>query len=129
MATTSLPPALLAVISERFKALSEAARLRLLNALRDGERTVTELMEETGMGQANVSKHLHVLYVNGLVARRRAGSFVHYAIADERVFRLCDLMCDQLRDEFGEKQRVVTDRGVSAEVRNRPFMARSHSVS
>ena len=96
MARQPLTPEILALIAERFRALGEPARLGLLNALRKGEMTVTELVDETGLGQANVSKHLHVLYTSGLVVRRREGPFVHYAIADERVFKLCDIMCAQL---------------------------------
>jgi DNA-binding transcriptional ArsR family regulator len=93
----ALTPELLVLIAERFKALSEPVRLRLLNAMRARERTVSELVAETDVGQANVSKHLHVLYAAGLVRRRRDGPFVHYAIADGRIFALCDLMCDQLQ--------------------------------
>jgi len=92
-----MPPELLVFIADRFKALGEPARLRLLNALRLGEKTVTELVDETDLGQANVSKHLHVLYSAGLVVRRREGAFVHYAIADDRIYELCDIMCDQLQ--------------------------------
>jgi ArsR family transcriptional regulator len=97
MSRLAMTPGLLSMIAERFKALGEPARLRLLNALRDGEKSVTELVEETDLGQANVSKHLHVLYSSGLVVRRREGMFVRYAIADDRVYALCDIMCDQLQ--------------------------------
>ena len=92
-----LTPELLILIAERFKALGEPARLRLLNTLRDGEKTVSELVGATDLGQANVSKHLHLLYAAGLVVRRRDGAFVHYDIADDRVYSLCEIMCDQLQ--------------------------------
>ena len=98
MTQTLLLPDQLAVIAERFKALSDPNRLRILNALRGGERSVTELVAATNLGQNNVSKHLHVLYTSGLVVRRRDGPFVCYRITDARLFRLCDLMCDQVRD-------------------------------
>jgi ArsR family transcriptional regulator len=97
MTRLAMTPELLVLIAERFKALGEPARLRLLNTLRHGEKTVTELVDETDFGQANVSKHLHVLYSAGLVVRRREGAFVHYAIADDRIYALCDIMCDQLQ--------------------------------
>lgn len=104
---TGLTPELLTLISDRFKALGEPARLRLLDVLRGGERTVTELVDETAFGQANVSKHLHVLYTSGLVLRRREGPFVYYAIADDRVYRLCDIMCDQLQSESRARQSIL----------------------
>jgi DNA-binding transcriptional ArsR family regulator len=92
----SMTPELLALIAGRFRALGEPTRLRLLNELRGGERSVTDLVEATDMTQANVSKHLQVLHAAGLVMRHRDGLFVHYGIADDRVYRLCDIMCDQL---------------------------------
>lgn len=104
----ALTTELLRVIAGRFKVLSEPARLRLLNELRQGERTVSELVEATGFGQTSVSKHLHELHANGLVARRRSGPFVHYAIVDARVFQLCDLMCSQLRVEVEDRRKLVT---------------------
>lgn len=96
MTRLALSPELFVLIADRFKALGEPVRLRLLNELRHGEKTVTELVYQTGFGQANVSKHLHVLYSAGLVARRRVGPFAYYAIADDRIYALCDIMCDQL---------------------------------
>lgn len=92
------------LIAERFKAMSEPARLRMLNSLRGGQKTVTELVAETGYGQANVSKHLHVLYASGLVGRRRDGPFVYYTIADDRIYALCDIMCDQLQASSDARQ-------------------------
>ena len=96
MATLPLTPKLMELIAGRFKALGEPARLRILNALRDGEKTVSELMDATGLGQANVSKHLQLLHSAGFVTRRKSGLFVHYTLADEDVFTLCDLMCGRL---------------------------------
>jgi len=103
----ALTPELIVLIAEGFKALGEPARLRLLNLLRDGEKTVTELVDATEFGQANVSKHLHVLYASGLVVRRRESPFVRYAIADDRIYRLCDIMCDQLQSESRSLQSAL----------------------
>lgn len=106
MATLPLSPELMELIAERFKALGEPARLRILNALRDGEKTVTELMEATALGQANISKHLQLLHAMGFVTRRKDGLFVHYALADDDVFALCDLMCGRLQAQE-EARRAV----------------------
>lgn len=103
----TLTPELLGLIAERFKALSEPARLSILNALRRGERTVSELVADTHLGQTSTSKHLHLLYATGLVARRRAGMYVYYAIADQRLYALCDLMCDQLQSDARLQQRAI----------------------
>jgi ArsR family transcriptional regulator len=83
-------------VAERFKALGEPARLRILNALRTREAAVGELATATGLTQANLSKHLQVLHSRGFVKRRKQGLYVYYALADRDVFELCDLMCGRL---------------------------------
>lgn len=86
-------------VAERFKALGEPARLQLLQALRSGERSVSELVKITKLGQANVSKHLQQLVSCGYLSRRKEGTFVYYAIASNDVFMLCDVMCGRIEEE------------------------------
>lgn len=107
MASVPLTPQLLQLVAERFKALAEPARLSILNALRAGEMTVSELMRETGLGQANVSKHLQMLHSLGFVSRRKEGLFVHYRLADESVFQLCDIVCGRLAAEADARGRLL----------------------
>ena len=115
MATFPLTPEVLDLIAERFKALAEPARLKILNALRDGEKTVSELMEETGLGQANASKHLQILYSFAFVSRRKDGLYVYYRLADEDVFRLCEIMCGRIgREAHGWSQLLSASRGEGA---------------
>ena len=99
MSAKAMTPALVSELAERFKALGEPARLQLLNALRDGERTVNELVEITGLGQANVSKHLQQLNACGYLKRRKVGTFAHYSLAGGDIFVLCDLMCGRIEEE------------------------------
>jgi len=106
MAQKILTPDQLRLIAERFKALAEPSRLKILNALRDGERTVTEILEVTGFGQANVSKHLQLLYSAGFVERRKDGVSMYYKLADNEVIRLCELMCGRLEKETAAKKKV-----------------------
>ncbi len=87
---------LVAQVAERFRALGEPARLRIVRALMDGELSVGALVDRTGLGQANVSKHLQVLHRYDFVTRRRDGAFVHYSLAGTDVFKLCDIMCGRL---------------------------------
>ena|SRR6476619_850602 len=94
------------LIAERFKVLAEPARLEILNALRGSERTVTELVRETGLGQANVSKHLRLLHAHGFVARRKEGVSVYYALA-ESVDDLCDIMTRQLNAQVTSRRRAL----------------------
>ncbi len=99
MSKLPMTPEMLELIAERFKALAEPARLAILQALRAGERTVTELVDETGLNQANVSKHLQLLHSQRYVTRRKDGLFVYYRLAGRDVFRLCDIMCGRLQQE------------------------------
>lgn len=80
-------------VAQRFRALGEPARLRILMALRRREAAVGELVAATGLSQANLSKHLQTLHVLGFVRRRKEGLFVFYALADGDILQLCDVMC------------------------------------
>ena len=96
MRRTSLTPDVMDAVADRFRALGEPARLRILSALRAGERCVSELERATGLNQANLSRHLQVLITAGLLKRRKDGLFVYYALADSHVLRLCELMCGRV---------------------------------
>jgi DNA-binding transcriptional ArsR family regulator len=107
MPPTKMTPELLAIVAERFKAFAEPARLSVLYALRGGEQSVSDLVEATGLGQANLSKHLQVLHAAGVVSRRKEGLFTVYALADADVLKLCDLVCGRLERETRERQKSL----------------------
>jgi len=93
---TQLSDEVLEVIASRFKLLAEPARLRILHALQEGELIVSRLIEKTGYGQANVSKHLALLAAAGMVGRRKEGANVYYSITDPVVFEICEIVCERL---------------------------------
>ena len=107
MAQQKMTPELVALVAERFKALAEPARLEILNALRGGELTVSELVDRTGLGQANVSKHLQFLLGANFVERRKEGLFAYYVLADEAVFKLCDILCGRLQQELVARRKTL----------------------
>ncbi len=109
MASSEMTAELLGLVAGRFKVLGEPARLQILQSLRMGERTVGELVEETGLGQANVSKHLQLLHGSGFVTRRKDGLFVYYRLSDRSVFKLCDIMCGRLESELTSRRRALPD--------------------
>lgn len=86
------------MVAERFKILSEP--MRLLYSLMDGEKNVTQLVEETGSLQANVSKHLGMMLDAGVVGRRKEGLRAYYRVADESIYELCDLVCGSIQDRL-----------------------------
>jgi DNA-binding transcriptional ArsR family regulator len=83
-------------VARYFGALAVPVRLRILNALREGEINVGELTLRVGSTQANVSKHLAVLMQHGLVQRSSRGTSAFYRIADPATYELCDLVCGQI---------------------------------
>ena len=103
-----LPEPLIEVIAERFRVIGEPMRIRLLDALRDGEATVGELTERLGASQQNVSKHLGVLHQAGIVRREKQGTSVRYSIADDSVFDLCEQVCGGLRQQVAELDQLLT---------------------
>ncbi len=105
MSSKPLTPDTLRLVAQRFKVLAEPARLEVLNALRGGPLNVSELIEETGLNQANLSKHLQLLHASGFVTRRREGLFVIYQLADASVFQLCDIMCGQAKRHAASQVR------------------------
>ncbi|MCA8936330.1 MAG: winged helix-turn-helix transcriptional regulator [Planctomycetes bacterium] len=103
----ALSPAALTMVAARFKLLGEPARLALLNSLMTSEQNVNELVENTGLSQANVSKHLSQLADAGYVNRRKEGLFTVYSIADDSVFQLCDLMCSSIAKKLGQDLKAI----------------------
>lgn len=99
----------LELLATRFRALADATRLALLQALFEEEHTVQELCALTGASPANASKHLALLLEQGLVARRRDGLYTYYRIADASLERLCHLVCGSLAERheaLGARLRV-----------------------
>ena len=102
-----MTPEVLVLVAARFKALSEPVRLQILTTLWKGELTVGQLVEQTELGQANVSRHLQVLYNLGFARRRRDGPFVYCGLADQSVFQLCAITCGQLATESKVRRKVL----------------------
>ena len=107
MARSKMTPQSIDLVAERFRTLGEPMRLRLLELLRAGECSVGDLVERTGGGQANVSKHLQILLAGGLVARRKEGTTVLYSLADPSVFRLCDIVCGSVEAQAEARHKAL----------------------
>jgi ArsR family transcriptional regulator len=99
----------LELIAARFSALSDPVRLRLLNTLMQGELSVGELVERTGLEQSNVSRHLAVLRRDGIVARRAEGNRAFYRIDDETVVEVCEVVCSGLIDRLADNLDGLED--------------------
>ena len=101
--TATIPDEFLDLMAEKFRMLADSTRLAILRALMQGERNVTQVVEETCRNQANVSKHLKMLAEAGLVSRRKEGLQVFYKLDDPLVERLCKLVCQTIVAEAHEE--------------------------
>jgi len=99
----ALSPEAIDLVAARFRVLGEPNRLRLIAALEQGEKNVSELVAETELTQANVSRHLQTLTEAGLLGRRKEGLNVYYFIVDESLFKLCDLVGSRLQKDLATK--------------------------
>jgi len=100
-------PQVLGHVADYFKVLSEASRLHLLCELRSGPKNVSELLTATGMGQANVSKHLKILTDAGILSRHPNGVSVYYQIQNPACFELCEVVCQLiLRQHQHQSQQL-----------------------
>jgi ArsR family transcriptional regulator len=83
-------------VAERLRILGDPTRLRILNLLRAGERSVLDIAALTGSTQPNVSRNLALLLRAGIVGKRQEGRHVHYRILDPFVDRICEAICSSL---------------------------------
>lgn len=76
-------------LANRFRALADPTRLRILAAICNQERSVQEICDRTGLHQGNVSKHLRLMKDAGVVACRREGVWRYYRVIDTELLELC----------------------------------------
>jgi ArsR family transcriptional regulator len=99
--------------AEVCKSLSSPVRLKILNSLRGGEKSVEELRAELGLNKANLSQHLAVLRQRKIVITRRAGLNIYYKIANRKMIKACDILRHVLFEQLleGEKLAKTISRG------------------
>jgi len=107
----------LATKAKLFRGFADPSRLSILEALRRGPMSVTEIVEETGLSQPNTSNHLACLLDCGLVLREQRGRFAYYRHSDERACLLLGL-ADELLSEVASGvcacPRYETDTDIAA---------------
>jgi DNA-binding transcriptional ArsR family regulator len=96
--------------SDLCKTLANDKRQMILGALRDSELSVSELVDATGIAQANLSQHLSLMRSRGVVLTRRDGSRVFYRIANAKLIQAFDLITEVMRESMDERTRAA-DRG------------------
>ena len=91
-------PTSIEIQAKLFRGFSDPSRLAILEILRNGSRTVSEVVTATGLSQSNVSNHLGCLRDCGLVVAEQQGRYVHYSLSDARVGQLLELADNLLAD-------------------------------
>jgi DNA-binding transcriptional ArsR family regulator len=93
-------------IAQLFKAFADPNRLMLIQSLRFSPKNVGQLVTEIGLSQANVSKHLQILFEAKILSREKRGTSTYYSIYDEIVYPLCDLVCSKINKDYGDQKPV-----------------------
>jgi ArsR family transcriptional regulator len=97
--------------AELFGLLSTPVRLKIISAVCQGERNVSQLLEQIDTTQPNMSQHLATLYRAGVLGKRREGTQIYYRLQSERVATLCRAVCTQVAMELDDDDSVpATDR-------------------
>ena len=90
-------------VASYFGVLSEPTRIRIMGAVCEEEKTVSQIVEELGASQTNVSRHLGIMYRSGVLARRKQGNQVYYRTADAAMVDLCRSVCKRISEHMEEK--------------------------
>jgi ArsR family transcriptional regulator len=113
-----MPTPIYQVKAEFFKTLGHPARIRVLEVLREGERTVNDLVPEVGIEASHLSQQLGVLRRAGLVHARKEGTNVWYSVADAAIFELLDVARRILTTSLSESQALLAELEASASDRS-----------
>jgi DNA-binding transcriptional ArsR family regulator len=93
-------------VAELFSLLSTPVRLKIISALCQGEKNVSQLLEQIETTQPNMSQHLSTLYRAGVLGRRRDSTQIYYRLQSERVATLCRAVCTQVAIELDPEADV-----------------------
>jgi len=88
------------------KALADPKRLLLINALRDDARTVTDLSQQLGLSQSNVSQHLSVLRERGVVGATRTGNNIYYALENRKIVQAIDILREVMAEQLQRRSEI-----------------------
>jgi DNA-binding transcriptional ArsR family regulator len=98
-----------AAVARYFGLLAEPTRLKILHTICREERSVTNIVAETGVTQTNVSRHLALMREAGVVSRRREGTTVYYRVNDPEFVEICRNVCVQIAGRIDARQPLKKD--------------------
>ena len=92
--------------AEVCKSLANSTRLKIINILREGEKSVEELRKRLKLPKANLSQHLSILRQRRIVAARREGLNVYYKCANPKMLKACEILREVLMEQLAEGGRL-----------------------
>jgi len=93
--------------AEVCKSMANSTRLKIMNILREGEKSVKELRKRLGLPKANLSQHLSILRHRRIVSTRKEGVNVYYKIANPKMIKACDILREVLFEQLQESGNLV----------------------
>ncbi|MEK7436321.1 MAG: metalloregulator ArsR/SmtB family transcription factor [Pseudomonadota bacterium] len=91
-------------VASVFSVLSEPTRLRIMHVICEQEKTVTQIVDEIGATQTNVSRHLNLMHRSGVLARRKEGNQVFYRAADADMVDICRRVCNRIAAQLDDRK-------------------------
>ncbi|MCK5030457.1 MAG: helix-turn-helix transcriptional regulator [Thermoplasmatales archaeon] len=92
--------------AEMCKVFTSPVRLEILDILRDGEKSVNELVQLTGFNQSNISHHLQIMKDKGILRVEKKGNYVFYSIANPKVSKAFGMMKEIVMDQLAESGKL-----------------------
>lgn len=93
--------------AEMCQVFSHPKRLEVINVLRDGEMTVTELSQKLGMTVGNLSQHLSMMKERHILLSRKEGNMVYYRILSPKLIRCFDMMREMLFEQIRQDAALL----------------------
>ena len=93
--------------AEVCKSMANPTRLKIMNLLREGEKSVEELRKRLELPKANLSQHLSILRQRRIVSTRRAGLNIYYKVANPKMIKACDILREVLLEQLQEGEELV----------------------
>ena len=89
------------------KSMASPTRLKIMNLLREGEKSVEELKKQLELPKANLSQHLGILRQRGIISSRRAGLNIYYKVTNPKMIKACDILREVLFELMQESEKLA----------------------
>jgi len=95
-----------ALHADMCKVFTSPIRLEILDVLRDGKKSVSELVQLIGLNQSNISQHLQIMKDKNILRTEKKGNFVYYSIANPKISEAFGMMKEIIKDQLSESGRL-----------------------